>query len=99
MRLSTIAVAVSLALGASLMTACDRGTDRSSSSSSTAPSGATTAPGSSSSSSAGGPTSTASTAPSGSGLSFPSIDLHKQDQASGGAPAPSRTRSSKSGPL
>ena len=29
MRLSTIAVAVSLALGATLMTACDRGADRS----------------------------------------------------------------------
>src|SRR5438128_10314049 len=82
MRLSTIAVAVSLALGASLMAACDRGADRSSSSSSTSPSsGATTAPGSSSSSSAGGTTAT----PPSSSSSSTSIDINKKDQASGGS--------------
>jgi len=86
MRLSTIAVAVSLALGATLMTACDRGADRSTSSSSTtSPSGATTAPGSSSSS-ASGTTAAPSTAPSGSSSSSTSIDLNtKKDNASGGS--------------
>ena len=82
MRLSTLAVAVSLALGASLMTACDRGADRNPRSSfvrRTAPSGATTHPAlraSGSASSSG--TTRCAPAPSGSSSSSTSIDLHEE---------------------
>src|SRR6185503_10590485 len=87
MRLSTLAVAVSLALGAGLLTGCDRDGDRTVS--------RTTPPAGSSSSSAGSTTTTPS-APSGSASGSASVDMSKKDSSSSSSASGTTTPSSPS---
>ncbi len=92
MRLSTLAVAVSLALGAGLLTGCDRGPDDATRAQRPAGSGSTTAPGPTSGIPKRDQSSASSSSPAATPSGSASTDQPK-DSAAGGASAPSSSSS------